>query len=270
MRVIRKFTVRRKKIVRRKVTTTKRIIPSKLLREMIKKELRKNVETKEAFLTSGNVLTSFNSGINTTADMLQIVPNITQSTSDNGRIGDQARAQSFNIKGYIRLIPNATFNGTNLPQVVARLFIVSLKSKPNYTEATSTATPLGGLLKKGGTTSGFGGNLQDIYAPVNTDLWTVHADKRFYLNQPYLVQPGGVGPASVPVDTKNCVKFFNINLRCKNKLLKYDSNVSSALLPTNYGPMLLLGYAFLDGSSPDVINTSLGLQYDTIFRYEDA
>lgn len=244
--------------------------PSKTFANKVKQVLHKQVESKQAFLTSGNTLVNFNSGINTTADMLQIIPNITQGTADNNRIGDQIRSQSISLKGYIRLSPNTSFNSSTLPAVVARLFIVSLKTKPNYTEAVSTATALGGLLKKGGTTSGFGGNLQDIYSPVNTDLWTVHADRKFYLNQSFLLQPPTLGALSVPVDVKNTIKFFNLNVRCKNKLLKYDANISSALLPTNYGPIMLLGYAYLDGSSPDVVSTNLGLQYDVIFNYEDA
>lgn len=268
MRIIRRRVIKRRKIVKRTIKTR---IPSKALREMIKKELRKNVETKHAYHASNNsALTFFNGGINSTGDMLQVVPNLSQGTADNNRIGDHIKGQKMNIKGYMRLDVNTTgSSNTELCNVVARLFVVSLKSKQNYTEASSSATPLSGLLKKGGTTVGFTGVLSDIYAPVNTDLWTVHADKRFYLNQSHLQNFNSTTNAIVPVETKNIVKFFNINVKCK-KLIKYDSNVSSGLLPTNFGPMFLLGYSFLNGASPDVINTRLGTQFDVMFAYEDA
>lgn len=261
---------RKKKMVLRKAISSKSKVQNKKLTNIVKSIIHKQSETKQAFLTTGNSLTMFNSGVNTTADMLQVLPNITASVNDNGRIGDQIRAQRLNVRGYIKLNTNSVFNSGTLPAVVARLMVVTLKSKPNYTEATSSATPLGGLLKIGGSTTGFNGNLQQIYAPINTDLWTVHVDKKFYLNQTYLLQPGGASATAQPVDVKNTVKFFNFNIRCKNRLLKYDSNVSSGLLPTNFGPIMLLGYSYLDGTTPDVVSTNLGLQFDTIFDYEDA
>ena len=45
--------------------------------------------------------------------------------------------------------------------------------------------------------------------------------------------------------------------------------MSSALLPTNFGPMLLVGYAFLDGSPPDTSNANLGIYYDVDMVYQD-
>lgn len=221
-------------------------------------------ETKQAFYTTGDAPVKFNSGIDSLGDMRDVLPQITQSTADNGRIGDQIRAKSLNIKGFVKLDIAPTIGTVGMPNVVVRMMVVSLKSKTNFTEATSSVTPLGSLIKKGGTTSTFSGVLRDINAPVNTDIWTVHSDKKYYLKQDY------VNGSQGPMDVSNTVRFFNIKLKCKNKLLKYDSAVSSALLPTNYGPMILLGYSFLDGTTPDTINTRVGLQYDTILNYEDA
>lgn len=268
MRIIRKF-VRRRKVTKRKIT--RRVIASKPLRDAIRKELRKNVETKHAYHTSGDGLTKFNSGITATGDMMQIMPNISQGTADNARIGDQIRGQKLNVKGYVKFdtTTSSGYNNQGNPTVLCRLMVVSLKTKPNYTEATSSSTPLSGLLKKGGTTTSFSGILSDIYAPINTDLWTVHSDRRFYLNQDYLAQYGGGTQQIVGQDIKNTVKFFNISVKCK-KLMKYDANISSGVLPTNFGPMLLLGYSYLNADSPDTLSTKLGLQYDSLFSYEDA
>lgn len=258
----------------RKVIKRVRKAPRKKLSlaSMVKALIHKNAENKQAYITCADTsLLKFNSGVNTTADMIQVMPNISQSTSDNGRIGDQIRAQRHNIRGYVKLDVNTSgASNYDLCNVVCRLMVVSLKTKPNYTEATSAAAPLSGLLKKGGTTTGFYGNLSDIYAPINSDLWTVHADKKFYLSQDAMTNFNSTTNAIVGQDISKTVKFFNLNIRCKNRLLKYDANVSSALLPTNYGPILLLGYAFLNGATADVVNTRVGLQFDSTFSYEDA
>lgn len=232
-------------------------------------------ETKQAYHNSGNSLTFFNSGIDNAGDMLQVIPNIAQSTADNGRIGDQIRSKNLNIRGYIKLNINAASgtagDSTTLPNVIARLMVVSIKSRANYTDAAAGVGFLATLLKKGGTTVGFTGLLSDINAPINTDVFTVHADRKFYLNQSYVNAIGASVPSQyLAQDIKNTVKFFNINVKCKNRLLKYDEDVSSGLLPTNFGPMLLLGYSYLDGSSPDTLSTNLGLQYITTMNYEDA
>lgn len=251
---------------------SKKVTPKPSLLQAVKSVVHGMTETKHAYHASSNgALTYFNSGINSTGDMLQIVPNISQGTADNNRIGDQIRSHNLNIRGFLKLDINTTgSSNSDLTAVMCRLFVVSLKSKPNYTEASSSATPLSGLLKKGGTTVGFTGVLSDIYAPVNTDLWTVHHDKKFYLSQSHIQNFNSTTNAIVPVDVRNTVRFFNLNVKCKNKLIKYDSNVSSGLLPTNFGPIFLLGYSFLNSAGGDVISSRIGVQYDTFFSYEDA
>lgn len=261
VRKLRKAPVRTRRVYRKKQGLTK----------LIKKVIHQQAESKQAYTTTSNAsLTYFNSGINSTGDMIQVIPNIAQGTGDNARIGDQIRAQSLNIKGYVKLDINTTgASNSDLTSVYCRMMVLSLKTKPNYTEATSSSTPLNSLLKKGGTTVGFTGVLSDIYAPVNTDLFTVHSERKFYLNQSHIQNFNSTTNAIVPVDVKNTVKFFNIPLKLKNKLLKYDSGVSSGLLPANYGPFLVLGYSFLNSASPDVISARVGLHYDVIMNYED-
>lgn len=148
--------------------------------------------------------------------------------------------------------------------------IVSLKTRPGYYDATGASAQLSSLLKKGGTTTGFTGLLSDVFCPINTDLFTVHHDRRFYLNQSFINVIGASAPSTTIVqDVKNTVKFFNFNVKCKNKVLKYDSAIGSGIYPTNFGPFMLLGYANLDGSTDSALTTPLGLQYDSVLRFED-
>lgn len=249
--------------------------PSKKFVRSVKQIVKSLTETKQAFHNSGNSLTFFNSGVDSAGDMLQVLPNIAQSVLDNGRIGDQIRSQNLNIRGYLKLNINAASgtagDSTTLPNVIARLMVVSIKSRSNYTDASSGPGFLATLLKKGGTTVGFTGVLSDINAPINRDVFTVHADRKFYLNQDYVNAIGASVPSQyLAQNIKDTVKFFNINVKCKNKVLKYDEDISGGLLPSNFAPIMLLGYSYLDGSAPDTISTNLGMQYISTLNYEDA
>lgn len=254
-----------KKTVKKAIkTNSNRIFEKKVL-----KVIHKQAENKEAWHTSGTSLIKFNSGINATGDYQRLVPFISQGTADNQRIGDQIRAQSMNLKGYIKfdvsLDPALSLNNV---AVGVRMMVLSLKNNLSWASLSSSATPLTNLLKKGGTTVGFTGLINDLMAPINTDLFTVHYNKVIYMNQSYVAYSTLAGYYSS--DVKDLVRFFNIKIKCKNKLLKYDSGTDSGTLPTNFSPFLICGYSFLNGAGGDVVSTQLGLQYQTIFRYEDA
>lgn len=237
----------------------------------VKMVLSSLAEDKQAFLTTGNSLSKFNSGIDSVGDLIQVLPGISQGVAENQRIGNQIRAKNLNIKGYLKLDVNDINDSTKLPNIVARMMVVTMKNAQNFTDAQGASPKIGTLLKKGGTTVAFSGLLSDIYAPLNRDVFTVHYDKRFYLNQSYVNATGPSPPSTIiSQDVKNTVKFFNINIKCKNRLLRYDEDVSGDILPSNFGPFLLLGYSYLDGSSPDVLSTPLGLQFDSTLNYEDA
>lgn len=252
---------------RKAIRNAKKINFKKAVRSVISE----NAETKHAYTSSGNALTYFNSGINSSGDMLQVLPNIASGTADNQRIGDQLKGQKLNISGYVRL----NYNSENLESqprsaVLCRMMVLSMKNRNGiYADAIGASANLSALLKKGGTTSNFSGNLSDINAKINTDFFTVHHDSKFYLTQSYLVQPATAGLSTMSNDIKNAIKFFNIRIPCK-KLLKYDSTAASGLQPVNWAPFLVLGYSYLDGSTPDVVGTEVAMQYNSDFTYEDV
>jgi len=226
---------------------------------MVQKIIHKNAETKQAFATLPP--TYFNSGISVVGDMLQLLPNINYSTADNGRIGDQIRGQSLVVKGALQ-ISGASSSYSN-SRVAVRVFIVQPKNLGDLTNITFSNTWLSNLLKKGGVTTAFTGIMSDLWAPVNVDAITKFYDKVFYLDSAYVSVAG-------TATTGNSVKFFTIPLSMKNKLLRYDSNLGSALTPVNYNPIMLVGYVHMDGSSPDTVTTAVSCQFDSIFNYEDC
>lgn len=240
------------------------------LKKTIRSVINKQAENKQAFTSTGNTLLKFNSGIDSVGDLIQILPNISKGDDENQRNGNQIRAKSLTIQGYLKLDVNDVADSTKLPNIVARLMIVSMKVAPSFQDAQSLSTKIGTLLKKGGTTSTFAGNIQDLYAPINTDVFTVHADKKFYLKQDFINTVGASPPSTtISQDISKTVKFFKLNVKCKNKLLRYDEDVGSDVLPGNFGPFMLLGYSYLDGSAPDVLDTKLGLCFDSTLNYTD-
>lgn len=267
-RSVRRQTRARKYVsVRRAVRKAKR---SNFVRQ-VKQVMSSMTESKQAFHSSGDSLTMCNSGVNSAGDMFQILPNIADGVLPSQRIGNQIRAQSLNVRGYLKLNINDVTDSTKLPTVIARVMVVTMKARPCYYDATGTPATLATLLKKGGTTVGFTGVLSDIYSPINRDAFTVHYDKKFYLNQSYINVIGASAPSTTIVqDVRNTVKFFKFNVKCKNRVLKYDEDIGSDLLPSNFGPFLLVGYSYLDGSAVDTLSTNLGIQYDSVFTYEDA
>lgn len=267
MRYTKRGYSKKKKFSYKKKRTTK---PSRTFVKKVKKIMDKEVETKQAF-TGNNTLINFNSGINAAADYQQIVPSIGQGTGDSQRVGSKITAQKLNIRGYLRMVLNDTVDSTSSQSAIVRLMVVSNRSIANWEQASANGTWLSTLLKKGGTTSAFTGAISDLYAPINRDAFIVHYDKRFYLNQAFLNSIGASPPSTVvSQDIKNMIKFFNINIKCKNKVLKYDNTISS-INPLNFSPMLVLGYVKPDNAdSPDTLTTRVGLQYDSVFNFQDA
>lgn len=235
----------------------------------VKAVLSQQSETKEAYYASSpDTLTTFNSLINSSGDMLQVIPNISKGTNENNRIGDQLTAQSLNLRGHIRYTPSFAVNDLGRANICVRMMVLTLKLRPAYPEVQGTTTPLSALLKKGGTTTAFNGILSDLYAPINTDLFTVHKDKRFYLTQPMMNQPPTSGLSSGFQDLSDIIRFFNYNIKLKKKLL-YEDTVNGGLTPTNAGPFMCLGYVYLNGAAADNVNQNVGLEYVSTLKFED-
>lgn len=250
-----------------------RTATGKMTARYIKKVVKSLTEDKQAYTSigSGNSLVMFNSGIDSTGDYQPVVPAIGQGVDTNQRIGEKIRAKSLNIRGYVRLTPNSVSNSTSLPQVAVRLMVLSMKNRPNWTAVTNDAAPLQTLLLKGGTTTAFTGILSDLMAPINRDVFTVHADRKFYLKQDRLVGIGASIPSQyIAMDSSKTVRFFNIRVKCKDRILRYDEDISADSYPVNFCPFLVMGYVYLDGTTtPDTLSTNVGLSYISTLTYED-
>lgn len=233
---------------------------SKGFKKAVQRIINKNAENKESFTNISNV--TFNSGINSAADIQWVVPDMTQGSADNQRIGHQIRARYLTVRGYVA--SNLTYTTSNQCRLGIRIMIVQPKPYPSADSVYDNATTWqAGLLKKGGTTTNFTGVTSDLMAPINRDLITVYYDKVIYINTPYMITSEG------SANTYNTVRFFSKKFKLRNKLLRYDVNNNSGLSPVNWNPVLICGYCHLDGSSPDTISQQIQVSYDSILNFQD-
>lgn len=242
---------------------------NKSFAQKVKAVIHKQEETKQAFYKSdvNDALTTFNSYINSAGDMLQVIPNVSKGTSSNNRIGDELIVQRLTVQGHLRYTPQTTVNDAGRGNIAVRMMIVSNKIRPSYPDVNTSLSPLSQLLKKGGTTTAFSGLLSDLYAPINQDLWTKHYNKVIYLNQPMMIQPTTAGLSSGFQDLQNIIKFFKIDVKLKKKLV-YDDGINGGITPTNAGPIMLIGYVYLNGATPDNVSQNVGLWYNSTMLFE--
>lgn len=248
----------------KKVYRKKRVYkakPTKTFVKKVQKVINKNAEDKVAYAQANYV--GFNSNMTAQSDLSPLIPGVTNGTTDNARIGDQIRATSLNIKGSITMNLNFTAIGTC--RIAVRQLIVMPKMFTNWQAAYDNyGTWTSVLLKKGGTTTGFTGVLSDLHSEVNRDAITVYKDRIFYMDTPFFQTAAGAG------DVSRTVKFYNYTLKLRNKLLKYDAGINSGLTPTNWCPIMLLGYVHLDGTiNPDTVNTQIQDEHVCNLHYQD-
>jgi len=253
-RTIRKFS---KKITKKPVSFDKKVLAV----------IHKQTEDKECYISNNeSTLVSFNSAISGAGDILQIIPNMVNGTSINERVGDKVIVKSHNIYGYFRIVPNTGALNYKFGNVAVRQLVLSLKSISNYDAVVadpSLANKLLGLLRKGGTTVQFQGLVSDVMADINREVFTVHYDKVYHIKNDYNM-------SAVGATTQDTLRMFNINMKVKNKQLKYSDDMSAGVLPTNYGCFMAFGYAYMDGSVPDTVPTNLQVYYSSVMKYEDA
>jgi len=229
--------------------------------------IHKQTEDKEVYISNNeSTLVSFNSGIAGAGDILQIIPNMFNGTEINERVGDRVNLKSHNIRGYFRVVPNTAAANYKFGNVAVRQLVLSLKSISNYDAVVadpSLANKLLGLLRKGGTTVAFQGLVSDVMAEINREIFTVHYDKVYHIKTDYNM-------TAIGATTQDTLRMFNINMKVKNKQLKYSDDISTSLLPTNYGCFMAFGYCYMDGSLPDTAATNLQVYYSSVMKYEDA
>ena len=120
---------------------------TKLFKKKVQKVINANMEDKCAYLSVVNI--NYNSGINSTGDLNNLMPNVSNNVNDNGRIGDQVKMHSLNVRGHI--LSSLVYTSYSQCRIGVRMMIVSPKHYTAYSAILANSTQwLNTLLKKKG------------------------------------------------------------------------------------------------------------------------
>lgn len=253
----------------------RKTMSQKEVEKLVDKKMQQKSETKIIASQYGDagVPILHNSSIRQ-ADCNRVIGSLPKGTGEGQRIGNEVMVQSLNIRGWIQQQYNPS---PQRSRIGVRLFVFSVKGFDNGQHAISNSNSwIRAFLRLGEQVKSFDGTVGDWLLPVNRDVITLHAERRIFLNQPrtYQIGPGIPGTEQIPVQQEYASKMFNINVKCRNKILKfsqeYTGDTSSSInIPQNYGPLIALGYCHLDGSAPDQLDTAISMSFVSTMKYED-
>lgn len=240
---------------------TPRISPS--LASAVKKIANRSIETK--FVTAVVEANVFHNSAIGTADWYRIIPQIPAGVGDNQRTGDRVSPTTLMLRGMVARADPAL---NNRP-IMVRVLALQLKGE-RYFQTSQTAWAGGAyssllkynteLLSGPAEVQPFTGLQQDLYQPVNREVFDVLGE-RFIKLDGHLA--GSV--ESSPVST--LAKNFNMKIKTP-KVLRYGNTANQ--LPENFAPFLSVGYAYMDGSAPDVVATQVVVNAFAHLYYKDA
>lgn len=230
------------------------------VRKIAKQAVQGEAETMEVTrLVEDNV--GHNSAISG-ADLQVLLPTINQGDDDYQRKGDVIRPLKLVVKGLIAA--NRTFTDTN-QSLLVRVVIVS----PKATKSAAVTVPLFATyanellqpnLQTGTQVIPFNGNQAELLYPINRDQFNVHYDKIFKISPCASAETGG-GIEENPAEVRMWSKTIKLP-----KKLTYDTGFN---LPNNFCPIFGLGYAFADGTGPDLVSTRIISTVTARLSYKD-
>lgn len=244
--------------------STKRV--SFAVKSYVKKTISRNLEDK-IWMHYGN-----NQTINLVAPshgdpplIKNLLPVLTQGTASGERIGNKIKIKNAYIKGMVSLKAYGGVPNPHVAPIYVKMWIISNRICNDWNlDLQAPLTPTyDKFFQDVNTSMPFQGLLTDILKEVNTEVWTVHKSKVFYLGS--TSNSTAVPSATARYDNSKFSQmfYFNYTKYCKN--LVYNDNGSVA---TNQNLYLIAQAVYADGSSDGY---QIGnLHYTTFVHYEDA
>lgn len=204
-----------------------------------------------------------------TGDCYPLIPAIPQGTDDWQRIGDKIKPKYLKVTCHGHLVADPVGGSPGItagPQLngvagqVPIMVRVIAFTQNDIKAASSGANVDVGQLLRGDNGAGtyFNGYTTDLLRPVNTDKFKVLKDKKFEL----VPCPGHTQDGQYKLFYQ-----FSFKVKCP-ATLKYDNN--SVNLPNNFAPFISVGYAYVNGQSPDTVATPLSFGVTSHMVFEDA
>lgn len=238
----------------------RRVNKTKVLNTIVKNAIRAQEEKKFQQLTTPGI--TFNSSISSNSEWYNPIPIVNQGVGAFQRDGNVIKPSLLDMSWHISLGEGVTRSCDD----TVVLYLFKLKNARSYSDMVSRGSA-GAFLDKGslGLTN-FSGLLTDVHCPVNNDGFTVIMKRVFKLNK-------GPGALNNDVGTYNGAggvtsKRITYKIRNLPKFMYQQGNTDG--LPENYGLCWAIGYAKSDGSSPDVINQDIRVDYVANLYFTDA
>lgn len=205
---------------RRYVRKTRK--PPLAVKRYVDRAISRRVETKVSSPDNAHdwYFTSYNEDTNVSPSVLylhQALSNITQGVGQGDRIGNRIRLKKFPCLFQFST-PQASGNDVAMN---CRLIIGQMKKDID----PPTDAYFQNLIQKGSSSSPPTNRLESIHLPINKDLWTVKAEKRFML-QP----PSATYPTTLPL-SKNIYHVMRLDIA--KYLPKYIEYNDTATAPGN-------------------------------------
>ena len=207
----------------------------------------------------------------------QLLPGISQSVSGsagrkyNTRIGNEIVLKSIHIQGILNY--QLQSSAGTLPQnhkIMVRFMVLSQKRAGNFTTAF---TNISNRMLTNGTnadqnTGTFDGVALDSIRGINRDVFTVHYEKKMYLDAPVIQQ----GATDVDLSlVPSLIKFVDKKMYFGGKSgLKLSFANASATVPENFNPFICIGYSSVSKSNLAADDGLLNFAYNATAQYTDA
>lgn len=251
-----------RKFFGKKKTTTKprrrvRVMPHQIKEEVtrvVKRQVGRTMENKKIGWTID--VAQHNSAIST-ADCYPVLQLIPKGDYSYNRDGDRIKPKSLIVRGVVSLVNTA--NQPNNTPIFARIVIAAQKDVKVAT-STNTQCDAAHLLRPatpGADQLQFTGQLLQLNYPVNDLKFRVYMDK--------VVKLTPVTTASLETRGTQSYRFYK-RIPCPASLTFDAGNLDS---PNNFAPFYALGYAYQDGTSPDVLSTRIFSSVSSILTFED-
>jgi len=224
---------------------------SKPVATLVQKRIEKANPTKYIFHHERRYQFSNLISNNPAVRLNAVIPDIAPGDLRSTRNGAQAKLLNVNIKGKIDIPAddNPPVGNEDRALIYVRLMVLSAKQNKLRSEIITdwNAEYNDHLFKNASAPTAPTGNYVDMLSSINRESFTVHKDMVIKLQRDY--------PFSYSVPTgdgatlqRPAVKDFNFNIKCKNKLLKYES--SASVQPTNWQPFVCCLFAYGNGAAP--------------------
>lgn len=237
--------------------------------QKVRNVLMRNAETKFVRDENISVNTTFNSQVTGFADFYRCFPQVSQGTLSAQRIGQRVTPVSITTR------VNISFNITDAlsRDIEVHVWYLNNKQQKSVLAASGTAgyNITNGFILQGaaelldngdGTNTPFIGDFLSTTKPINKDQWSVIKHYRVHLYK-------GAGTSNNNQTANNEKRHVSLTTRLPVHQLIYDAQTDT--LPTNYCPVMCIGYRYLDGTPPDTgLNGVIEVQSASQMYFKDV